>query len=116
MLDRFHTVWCSAATGTDARPASPPLTPPRPGGTSGGAGGRGRVVVVVSAADDGWIRLADIAIMLPLVLLDRSGKAAAVIYRSQKRQWLARHVDLLVFILVSRDRVMYVCVTGSPLL
>jgi hypothetical protein len=82
MLDRFHTVWCSAAAQPTlaSAPSSPPQAPP------GGRGTSGRVGVgfgVVSAADDGWIRLADIAIMLPLVVvLDRSGKAAAVIYRS----------------------------------
>jgi hypothetical protein len=110
MLDRIHTVWCSAAAGTGARPvplSSPPDPPPpaQLGGTSGG-GGSGRVVIV-SAADDGWIRLADIAIML-VVVLDRSGKAAAVMDRSRERQWLARRFDSITsFLYYYRDRVMY---------
>jgi hypothetical protein len=48
MLNRFQTVWCSAAADS----AWSPGFAPRQGGTSGGAGASGRVVVV-SAAERG---------------------------------------------------------------
>jgi hypothetical protein len=50
MLNRFQTVWCSAAAAADG--AWSPGSAPRQGGTSGGAGASGRVVVV-SAAERG---------------------------------------------------------------